>query len=139
MGRVHSRDVEPEPAEPFNPGRGENEKRLRIRLAVFAYAYEVLNISFVSDAEFDRLSRKVNLRTITDDRKLDDFFRREFDPSTGMWVLKHPQIKKIAALAEYYKKFYKPRPYVGKDDEEEEYDVARNHSRRAGPRLHDRR
>ena len=81
------------------------EIRNRIRLSVAAYAYEYENTQIMSDSEFDQLSCMINPNEKTGNRKLDNFFRKHFDPSTGMWIRKHPERRKIAWLYErYYKK-----------------------------------
>ncbi len=76
----------------------ERQRWLRIRLAIAAYAYEYLNISIMSDGEFDSLSLEVNLRIRTGNEKLDEFFEKRFDPSTGSWVHHHPEKPKLATL-----------------------------------------
>lgn len=73
----------------------EVERRRRILLSVWAYAYEFENTSLVSDARFDEEARMVDLSISTGNRKLDNFFRREFAPDTGMWVTKHPELRKL--------------------------------------------
>lgn len=83
----------------------EHEVWRRIRLSVAAYAYEYLDESIMSDAEFDKICREVNLKINTGNKKMDNYFKKNFDPSTGQWIRKHPEIKKIADLYErYYKK-----------------------------------
>lgn len=74
------------------------EVRTRIRLSVAAYAYEVLNESIMSDADFDALAKSVDLSIDTGNELLDNFFREHFDPSTGVWVLKHPEKSKLLEL-----------------------------------------
>jgi hypothetical protein len=64
--------------------------RLRIRLSVAAYSYEYKDKSIMSDAEFDRLSYLVDTSITTGNRKMDNFFKKHFEPATGMWVRKHP-------------------------------------------------
>jgi hypothetical protein len=59
----------------------ENEIRLRIKLCVAAYAYEVENDSIMSDHEFDEKCKSVNLNVSTGNRKLDNWFKKNFDPS----------------------------------------------------------
>jgi hypothetical protein len=77
----------------------------RIRLSVAAYAYEYLDESIMSDAEFDKMCREVDLKIDTGNKKMDNFFKKHFDPSTGQWIRKHPELKKIAdRYARYYKK-----------------------------------
>ena len=83
----------------------EREVWRRIRLSVAAYAYEYLDESIMSDAEFDKMCREVDLKIDTGNKKMDNFFKKHFDPSTGQWIRKHPELKKIAdRYARYYKK-----------------------------------
>ena len=77
--------------------------RLRIKLSVYAYAYEVKDTSLIDDHEYDKLSLEVDPTIETGNKKLDDFFKKEFDPSTGQWIHKHPELDKIAEL---YCKYY---------------------------------
>jgi len=72
-------------------------------VSVAAYAYEILNVSIMSDSEFDSLSQCVNPKIKTGNKKLDKFFSEKFDPSTGMWISSHPELDKIRDL---YHKFY---------------------------------
>lgn len=85
----------------------ENIKRQRIRLALAAYMYERLNESFMSDADWDKLAIEVyNNRYIPTDNVLyDNFFKDEVNPSTGMWVHKHPDTinGKLYWLSKYVK------------------------------------
>lgn len=78
-------------------------KRARIRLALFAYAYEFKSDSMISDTEFDRLSLELDYTTPTDNKEIDEFFRTEFQPHTGMWIRKHPDIAtgKLEQLYQY--------------------------------------
>lgn len=80
--------------------------RLRIKLSVAAYAYEYQNDSVMSDAEFDRLSYLVDTTIITGNRKMDNFFKKNFEPATGMWVRKHPDKRGLTTL---YHKYYKEK------------------------------
>jgi hypothetical protein len=73
------------------------ERRNRIRLSVAAYAYEIDDDPVMSDDEFDSLSRKIDLNAPTGHDELDLFFLLDFDPSTGVWVRKHPELEKLAA------------------------------------------
>lgn len=82
------------------PTPKQAEKRRRIQVALWAYAYEVKNVSIVDDATYDRVCREINVEMTTDNRRLDIFFKNEFDPSTGLWIHKHPELYKIAALFE---------------------------------------
>lgn len=81
----------------------EQERRNRIRAAAAAYAYEVDNAPIMSDAEFDELCLKIRPEMATGDGMLDEFFRTEFDPSTGSWVHRHPDkagLRRVVAVIE---------------------------------------
>jgi NAD-dependent DNA ligase len=80
------------------------EIRNRIKLSVAAYAYEMEDDSIMSDADFDNLCREIKVNETTGNEKMDNFFKTEFNPSTGQWIHKHPELNKIA---EIYKKYYK--------------------------------
>ena len=82
------------------------EIRNRIRVSVAAYAYEVENDSVMSDGEFDQLCLKINPKVSTKNRKLDNFFKKHFDPSTGQWIHKHPEKNKLKYL---YNTYYKEK------------------------------
>lgn len=58
----------------------------------------------MSDAEYDKLARAIRPRLATGHPRLDRFFREHFDPSTGLWVHKHPHKDKLEAL--YYRHYY---------------------------------
>lgn len=82
----------------------EKEIRLRIKLAVAAYAYEFDDNSIITDAEFDKMCLEVNPTMSTKNRRMDNFFKNKFDPSTGQWIHSHPDLKRIQ---EIYEKYYK--------------------------------
>ena len=73
----------------------EIETRRRIRVCVWAYAYEIMNDLIVTDAVFDVECYQVNLAIETDRLDLDYWFRAHFQPDTGMWIHKHPELDKI--------------------------------------------
>jgi hypothetical protein len=79
------------------------EIRNRIRLSIAAYAYEMEDNYIIDDFEFDELSRSINPKEKTGNRKLDNFFKKYFNPDTGMWIRQHPELDKIAYL---YKTYY---------------------------------
>jgi hypothetical protein len=59
----------------------------------------------MSDHEFDDLCKKVDPTVKTGNRKMDNWFKKNFDPSTGQWIHKHPDQSKLRHLYEkYYKK-----------------------------------
>ena len=72
----------------------EIERRRRIRVAVWAYAYEVFDVSLVSDHRFDTECRLIDTSVLTGKPRLDQWFAAH----TGQWVHKHPDLKHLAAL-----------------------------------------
>ena len=76
------------------------EVRNRIRLSVAAYAYEYKDDPIMSDDEFDALSNKINVDEKTGNRKMDNFFKKHFQPDTGMWIRKHPDLRGIQNIYE---------------------------------------
>ena len=82
------------------------EIRNRIKLSVYAYAYEYLNHSVVSDSQFDKLASEINPCVSTGNETLDKFFKNHFIPDTGMWIHKHPQLDGIKYL---YNTYYKDK------------------------------
>tara|TARA_B100000287_G_scaffold257047_2_gene241672 strand:+ start:375 stop:719 length:345 start_codon:yes stop_codon:yes gene_type:complete len=80
------------------------EIRNRIRLSVAAYAYEIKDEPVMSDSDFDELSKKIDLDVSTGNRKMDNFFKKHFEPDTGMWIRKHPELDKLDWI---YEKFFK--------------------------------
>lgn len=82
----------------YLPSYEEVERRNRIRLSVFAYAYEFESDSLISDGDYDRLSYKIDKKRSTGNKKLDKFFREEFESDTGQWIHKHPELDKLRAL-----------------------------------------
>lgn len=78
----------------------DKEKHNRTRLSLAAYSYEFDNRSIMSDGEFDKLALQINPQVATGNDKLDKFFREHFDPSTGMWIHKHPELQKLRELYE---------------------------------------
>jgi len=84
------------------------EIRNRIRICVAAYAYEIDSDPILSDAEFDSLCLKINPDLPTGDKVLDKFFKEEFDPNTGSWIHKHPNldgIKRIVGILRTKEKY----------------------------------
>ena len=80
------------------------ETRNRIKLSIAAYAYEFLGESIMTDHEYDELSLKINPNEKTGNDMMDEFFKTQFQPDTGMWIRSHPEIEKLEYL---YKKYYK--------------------------------
>jgi hypothetical protein len=75
--------------------------RIRIKLSVAAYAYEKLNTEIMSDGDYDKLSREVDLSVKTGSW-LDAWFEKNYSPDTGQWINKHPDLKGIANIYERY-------------------------------------
>ena len=66
--------------------------------------YEYYNESIMSDAEYDRLSLLVDTSVSTGNRKMDNFFKKRFNPDTGQWVRFHPD---KGGLENIYHRYYK--------------------------------
>jgi len=71
----------------------EQERKRRINVSVWAYAYEIDNEPLVSDEEYDRECRLVDLSIETG--RLDEWFRANFQPDTGMWIHNHPELDRV--------------------------------------------
>jgi len=84
----------------------EKETRNRIKLSVYAYAYEMQSDSLISDGDFDKMCLDINPQLATGNEEIDKFFKEEFNPSTGQWIHKHPNLNRIA---EIYKNFYEKK------------------------------
>jgi len=80
----------------------EIETRRRIKISVWAYAYEIMGVSIVSDAIFDMECLQVNLNIQTSNPIMDVWFLCNFTPDTGMWIHKHPELEKVKKLYERY-------------------------------------
>jgi len=80
------------------------EIRNRIRLSVAAFSYEYQSDSIMSDAEFDELSKRINPEVETGNEVMDRFFREQFEPDTGMWIQRHPDLRGLELI---YNKYYK--------------------------------
>jgi len=76
----------------------EVERRRRIRVAVWAYAYEVFDVSLVSDHRFDEECKLIDPKVSTGNARLDSFFRKTFAAHTGQWVHKHPEVGRLEYL-----------------------------------------
>jgi hypothetical protein len=64
-------------------------------VAAWAFSYEFLARSDVSDAVFDAECYKVDLSVDTGNVKMDKWFRENFSPHTGQWIHNHPELKKL--------------------------------------------
>lgn len=97
----------------------DEERRRRIRIALAAWAYERYDNPIIDDAEFDALARQINPAIKTGHKKLDRFFAKEFNPSTGSWIWRHPELAAVDAVLRrvWADKFErrKPRPRAPKN------------------------
>ncbi|RID91843.1 hypothetical protein D2N39_11435 [Gemmobacter lutimaris] len=75
-----------------------DETRRRVRLTLWAYAYEFRHDALVPDAVFDAEARRVDLSRSTSRPDLDQWWRDNFDPSTGVWIRRHPELTVVARL-----------------------------------------
>jgi len=73
---------------------------IRAQVALWAFAYEIMNDSIVSDAVYDTRCLEVDLSVTTNRPDLDEWFKGNFQPYTGAWVHAHPEKIKLASLYE---------------------------------------
>ena len=78
----------------------ERERLRRINVTVWAYAYEVESNPLVDDATYDREALLIRPEMETGNTLLDEFFRSEFSPHTGMWVHRHPEKHKLPEMCQ---------------------------------------
>lgn len=86
------------------------EIRNRIRIAIAAWAYEYGDSPIMSDGDYDKLSRQIDLGKKTGNDLMDKFFDDHYHPDTGMWIHEHPEKDKLEIL---YEKYYKDCPLRG--------------------------
>ncbi|MCK5603787.1 hypothetical protein KAR91_18005 [Candidatus Pacearchaeota archaeon] len=82
----------------YSPSIEESERYRRIMVAIWAYAYEIEHDPLVSDEAFDSVCYEIDLTVNTGDKKLDTWFRKEFDPCTGCWIYSHPELDKVKSM-----------------------------------------
>lgn len=75
----------------------ERIRHKRIKVALAARAYEIHNNPIISDHAYDQLAQEVHRtrRIATGNSRLDNFFRRHFDPHSGLWIHKHPHPQRL--------------------------------------------
>lgn len=83
----------------------EVERKARIKLSVAAWAYENGLRPIMSDHDYDALSKTIRPTLATGNPRLDHFFRRHFEPHTGLWIHQHPDQQ---GLADIYYRYYLP-------------------------------
>lgn len=74
------------------------EKRNRIRLLLASYSYYMLDNPIMEDREFDKLCSEINLEQSTGNKKLDNWFRKNFKSYTGQWIYDFPELDKLIKL-----------------------------------------
>ncbi len=89
----------------YTPSPIEVERRNRIRLTVAAYAYEIKGEEIMSDAAFDRLAQSIDRNMSTGYEVTDRFFREEFSAMTGMWIHKHPELKRVSDIYQHIRSY----------------------------------
>lgn len=78
------------------------QTRKRIKIAVAAYAYEMLAAPIMSDSEFDALAASIDLTVTTSRPEMDIWFMCNFEPHTGQWIWKHPDLQGIERIYNAY-------------------------------------
>jgi hypothetical protein len=86
----------------YVPTEVEKQRRIRILLSIYAYAYEFKDRSIVSDADYDHLALQVDTSIGTGNKKLDKFFKKEYNAYTGQWIHDHPEKDKLEAIYTQY-------------------------------------
>lgn len=76
--------------------KAHEQRRLRLKVLAAAYAYEIMHESYMTDAEFDATCKRIDVSVDVD--SYDQWWRDNFDPSTGMWVHRHPDLKGLRRL-----------------------------------------
>lgn len=74
------------------------ETQNRIKLLVASYAYEIENKPIMTDAEFDHRCKLIKLNIQTNRPDLDKWFKEYFNPCTGKWIHKYPELSKIKQI-----------------------------------------
>jgi hypothetical protein len=86
----------------------ERERHRRVLLTLAAYAYEIEDVSLCSDHLFDAECLLVDLEMDTGRPDLDAWWRENFHPSTGMWILNHPELDKVALRFQQFMRDFEP-------------------------------
>ena len=87
-----------------NPSEIQTKLRIMLSAAAFAYEFQPNEEPLCSDGEFDEACKMVDVSIPTSRPDLDDFFRKEFDPSTGVWIHNHPELVKVEAYTNYLRR-----------------------------------
>lgn len=73
----------------------EKERQRRICVALWAYAYEYMSEPIVDDAKFDKTCQEIDVSISTENKEMDEWFKKEFSPDTGQWITKHPHLERL--------------------------------------------
>lgn len=87
-----------------SPAEHQTKLRMLILMAAYVYEFEPEQEPLCSDHEFDQACLMVDLSIDTNRPHLDEWFRREFDPSTGSWIGKFPELEGIRLMVERKRK-----------------------------------
>lgn len=98
----------------------ESQKKLRIHVSLWAYAYEVEGYIIVPDADYDRISKMIDVSIDTDNPNLDQWFRKNFNHDTGSWIYDHPHFDRFAQIYKNVISGLKNKP---KEEVEEEFPI----------------
>lgn len=82
--------------------RQEIERHNRIKISLAAYAYEYENNSIMSDAEYDILSKQIDVSISTGNQSLDQWWSENFTAYSGQWIHQHPNLERIKELYRAY-------------------------------------
>lgn len=81
-----------------NPTEQQTKLRILILMAAYAYEFEQDLEPLCSDAEYDSACKMVDLSIPTTRPDLDQWFKDNFEPHTGMWIHNFPEIDGIKQL-----------------------------------------
>ena len=76
----------------------QREIQMRINVALWAYAYEIEDDPMVDDGKFDKVCGEIDVDFPTGHKVMDKWFKDNFDPYTGQWIHKHPDIAGIQSI-----------------------------------------
>lgn len=73
----------------------EQERRRRVVITWWAFCYEVKDDPRVTDNEYDHMARAVDLSVDCGDGDIEEWFKTNFLPHSGIWVLNHPELDRL--------------------------------------------
>lgn len=81
-----------------SPGEQQTKLRILLLMAAYAYEFEPDKEPLCSDGEFDAACLMVDTSIATNRPHLDQWFKENFDPSTGAWIYNFPELEGIKAM-----------------------------------------